>query len=80
LNGVRRLPRSHLDSNGRIALPTNSAAPTTHILKPEPQRFPGLVDNEAFCMTLARACELAVAQVTKARDDVGSAVLDRRAL
>jgi serine/threonine-protein kinase HipA len=56
-----------IDDEGRMALPTNSAAPTTHILKPEPQRFPGLVDNEAFCMTLARMCELAVARITKIR-------------
>src|SRR5204863_4764769 len=54
-----------------MALPTNSAAPTTHILKPEPARFPGLVDNEAFCMTLARACELPVAIITKARTIFG---------
>lgn len=57
--------------DGRTALPTNSAAPTTHILKPEPQRFPGLVDNEAFCMALARACELPVAAVTKAVTTTG---------
>lgn len=50
----------------RIALPTNSVTPTTHILKPEPARFPGLVDNEAFCMALARAAELPVAGVEKA--------------
>jgi serine/threonine protein kinase len=31
---------------GRMALPTNAATPTTHILKPEPAGFPGLVDNE----------------------------------
>ena len=41
-----------------VALPVNAAAATTHILKPEPLRFPGLVDNEAFCMELARAVEL----------------------
>jgi serine/threonine-protein kinase HipA len=41
-----------------VALPVNAAAATTHILKPEPSRFPGLVDNEAFCMELARAVEL----------------------
>lgn len=39
-----------------MALPTNTAAPTTHILKPEPARFPGLVDNDAFCMILTSAC------------------------
>lgn len=48
-----------------VALPTNAAAPTTHILKPEPARFPGLVDNEAFCMELARSCEIPVARVRK---------------
>ena len=56
-----------IDDAGHRALPTNSAAPTTHILKPEPARFPGLVDNEAFCMTLARACEVPVAGIEKAR-------------
>lgn len=57
-----------MDSDdGDMALPTSSAAPTTHILKPEPERFPGLVDNEAFCMELARACELPVAAVRKAQ-------------
>jgi HipA-like protein len=54
-----------IDDSGVMALPTNSAAPTTHILKPEPARFTGLVDNEAFCMMLARACELPVARVAK---------------
>ncbi len=54
-----------LDADG-AALPINSAAPTTHILKPEPQAFPGLVDNEWFCMTLAAAAGLRAAQVRKA--------------
>jgi serine/threonine-protein kinase HipA len=48
-----------------VALPLNSAAATTHILKPEPERFPGLVDNEAFCMELARAVGIPVARVEK---------------
>lgn len=47
------------------ALPLNSAAATTHIVKPEPARFPGLVDNEAFCMELARAVGLPVAATSK---------------
>ncbi len=59
-----------IDDDGRMALPTNSAAPTTHILKPEPSRFPGLVDNEAFCMALARASELQVAQVRICRENI----------
>jgi serine/threonine-protein kinase HipA len=49
----------------RFGLPLNAAAASTHIIKPEPIRFPGLVDNEAFCMGLARAIELPVATVYK---------------
>jgi serine/threonine-protein kinase HipA len=49
--------------DGRVALPLNAATPTTHILKPEPARFPGLVANEAFCMRLARAASLPVAEI-----------------
>lgn len=49
----------------QIGLPLNTAAASTHIIKPEPARFPGLVDNEAFCMSLARAVELPVAAVHK---------------
>jgi serine/threonine-protein kinase HipA len=52
--------------HGRVALPLNAATPTTHILKPEPARFPGLVENEAFCMRLAHAAGLPVAAVEPA--------------
>jgi serine/threonine-protein kinase HipA len=50
---------------GEFALPRNAAAATTHIIKPEPSRFPGLVDNEAFCMELARAVALPAASVSR---------------
>jgi len=43
--------------NNRICLPLDST-PSTHILKPEPDRFPGLAANEIFCMTLAQAVGL----------------------
>ncbi len=39
--------------NGRFNLPLGDT-PSTHILKPEPDRFPGLAANEFFCMMLAR--------------------------
>jgi serine/threonine-protein kinase HipA len=52
--------------DGRVALPLNAVTPTTHILKPEPARFPGLVANEAFCMRLARAAAVPVAEVNRA--------------
>jgi serine/threonine-protein kinase HipA len=54
-----------------VALPLNVAAATTHIIKPEPLRFAGLVDNEAFCMALARSVELPVADVSKHRSRSG---------
>ena len=43
--------------NNRISLPLDDT-PSTHILKPEPDRFPGLAANEIFCMTLAQAVGL----------------------
>jgi serine/threonine-protein kinase HipA len=49
-----------------FALPHGSGRPTTHILKPEPERFPGLVANEFFCMRLAAAAGLEVAGVDRA--------------
>lgn len=54
-----------LQADGAFALPTNSAAATTHIIKPEPGRFPGLVDNESFCMDLAQAAHLSTASTRK---------------
>jgi serine/threonine-protein kinase HipA len=45
-----------------ICLPLGGA-PSTHILKPEPDRFPGLAVNEIFCMTLARAVGLNVPNI-----------------
>jgi serine/threonine-protein kinase HipA len=59
-----------MDDDG-MALPLDAATPTTHILKPEPAAYPGLVDNEAFCMRLARAAGLGVAEVAKARTASG---------
>src|SRR5271154_308127 len=58
-----------------VALPLNAAAATTHILKPEPARFPGLVDNESFCMELAHAVGLPVARVAKRVSASGLAYL-----
>ncbi|MFI5378951.1 MAG: type II toxin-antitoxin system HipA family toxin [Tepidisphaerales bacterium] len=45
-----------------IALPLGNT-PSTHIIKPEPERFAGLVANETFCMTLARSLGLNVPPV-----------------
>ena len=55
-----------VEVEGGFALPHGSGRPTTHILKPEPERFPGLVANEFFCMRLAAAAGLEVAEVDRA--------------
>ena len=46
-----------LTEGGGIAVP-RPGEPSTHLIKPEPERFPGLAANEAFCLTLARAIGL----------------------
>lgn len=50
-----------LTGKGQMALPLGTTA-STHILKPEPDRFPGLAANEAFCMALARQVGLDAAE------------------
>ncbi len=45
-----------------ISLPLGNM-PSTHIIKPEPERFPGLVAAEVLCMTLAKAAGLNVPPV-----------------
>lgn len=44
-------------AEGRVAVP-RVGEPSTHLIKPEPDRFPGLAANEAFCLALARALGL----------------------
>ena len=48
--------------DGKMALPLNGS-PSTHILKPNSPYFEGLVENEFFCMKLASAIGLEVANV-----------------
>ena len=49
-------------SNGAYYLPLEGS-PSTHILKPQNPHFPGLVENEYFCMRLAAAAGLSTAAV-----------------
>ncbi len=48
--------------NGQWGLPVGGA-PSTHILKPEVPAYPKTVENEAFCMRLAKHLGLDVAEV-----------------
>lgn len=43
-----------LTADGGIAIP-RPGEPSTHLIKPEPDRFAGLAANETFCLALARA-------------------------
>jgi serine/threonine-protein kinase HipA len=42
-----------VDELGQICIPMNGS-PSTHILKPDAPRLWGGVQNEAFCLTLAK--------------------------
>jgi len=48
--------------DSQILLPLGNT-PSTHIMKPEPDRFPGLAANEVFCMRLAKFVGLNVSSV-----------------
>lgn len=61
LAGAQNKLAVYHDKNG-FALPLHES-PSTHILKPEVKGFPGLVDNEAFCMKLAQKADLPTATV-----------------
>ena len=52
--------------NGHIVLPLNGT-PSTHIIKPGIPRFPESVFNEFYCMRLAKACRLSVAECSVLR-------------
>lgn len=52
--------------DGAIFLP-HEALPSTHILKPAIKEYPNVVQNEAFCMRLARAVGINAAHVEVGR-------------
>ncbi|WP_168220557.1 type II toxin-antitoxin system HipA family toxin [Azospirillum thermophilum] len=52
--------------DGSLALPLDGH-PSTHVLKPRSEKLAASVDNEAYCMRLARACRIATAEVTVGR-------------
>jgi serine/threonine-protein kinase HipA len=60
-----------------ILLPLGGA-PSTHILKPAVERFPGIVFNEALCMNLAAAAGLSTAKVeTRTIEDIEYLLVER---
>src|SRR6266478_7675425 len=63
LAGVQTKLAVAIDDAGRICIPMNGS-PSTHILKPDAPRLPGGVQNEAFCLTLARRLGATTPDVT----------------
>lgn len=62
LPGVQNKLGLYIDQNDGLWLPKDGA-PTSHILKVGDLRHPGMVANEFFCMSLAKAIGLDVPQV-----------------
>lgn len=63
LAGVQEKLPVFVDDRGKISIPVDGS-PSTHILKPDTKRLAGSVENEAFCLALARACGLEAAKAT----------------
>ena len=55
-----------IDDAGRICIPMNGS-PSTHILKPDAPQLWGGVQNEAFCLTLAKRVGIPTPEITTGR-------------
>jgi serine/threonine-protein kinase HipA len=66
LAGVQSKIAVAVDDDGCIFIPMNGS-PSTHILKPDSPRLPGGVQNEAFCLTLAKRIRISTPKVTTGR-------------
>jgi serine/threonine-protein kinase HipA len=63
LAGVQSKLAVGVDEAGRICVPLEGA-PSTHILKPDSERLPGGVQNEAFCLRLANRLGIPTPRIT----------------
>ncbi|WP_028054552.1 type II toxin-antitoxin system HipA family toxin [Sinorhizobium medicae] len=63
LAGVQEKLPVFVDGDGTISIPVDGT-PSTHIIKPDNARLAGSVENEAFCLALARACGLEAAEAS----------------
>ena len=66
LAGVQTKVAVAIDNKKRVCIPMNGS-PSTHILKPDSPRLPGGVQNEAFCLTLARRLKIQTPAITTGR-------------
>ena len=78
LAGVQSKLSVRLLEDGQLAIPIDGA-PSGHVLKPDSrERLHGSVQNEAFCLTLARRVGLPAASVTTGRAGARSYLLVER--
>ena len=77
LAGVQSKVAVAVDCDGRIFIPMNGS-PSTHILKPDSPRLPGGVQNEAFCLTLAKRMRIPAPEVTTGRAGMRTYLLVKR--
>ena len=66
LAGVQTKLAVAVDDTGHVCIPMNGS-PSTHILKPDLPRLLGGVQNEAFCLTLARRLKIPTPDITTGR-------------
>ena len=77
LAGVQTKLAVAIDEAGHICIPMNGS-PSTHILKPDAPSLDGGVQNETFCLTLARRLRIATPNVTTGRVGKRSYLLMQR--
>ncbi|MGH6807106.1 MAG: type II toxin-antitoxin system HipA family toxin [Ensifer adhaerens] len=63
LAGVQEKLPVFVDEDGKISIAIDGT-PSTHIIKPDTDRLTASVENEAFCLALARVCGLEAAEAT----------------
>jgi serine/threonine-protein kinase HipA len=66
-----------VDDAGRICIPMNGS-PSTHILKPDTPRLCGSVQNEAFCLTLAKRMKIHASSIITGQVGKRTYLLARR--
>jgi serine/threonine-protein kinase HipA len=66
-----------IDDSGRVCIPMNGS-PSTHILKPDAPQLLGGVQNEAFCLTLAKRVGMPTPEITTGRAGERAFLLARR--
>jgi serine/threonine-protein kinase HipA len=77
LAGVQSKLPVGVDDQGQIYIPTQGS-PSTHILKPDAPRLWGGVQNEAFCLTLARRLTIPTPDITTGKAGKRSYLLIKR--